>query len=116
MDIPAQLIQHVFVPIFFILFLSVIVWFFLVSRLYKLLSSKHPEIYKYLGEPTLFWNNSPKTAFLLMKFIFKKQYLGNNDLELEKLGRRMFAFSIMYITLFSFLFISFMLVGANAKP
>jgi len=116
MDNPAQYIQYVLFPIFTVLFLLVFVWFFLVSRLYKLLSSKHPDIYKNLGEPTLFWNNSPKSAFLLMKFIFKKQYLGSNDHKLEKLGGKMFALFIVYTALFAFLFISFMLVAANAKP
>ncbi len=51
-----------------------------------------------------------------MKFIFKKQYLGSNDHKLEKLGGKMFALFIVYTALFAFLFISFMLVAANAKP
>jgi len=116
MDDPAQFMQYVFFPVFTVLFLSVFVWFFLVSRLYKILSSNHPGIYKDLGEPTLFWNNSPKTAFLLMKFIFQKQYLGNNDSKLESLGSKMFAFFIMYTSLFAILFISFVLVALSAKP
>ena len=116
MDNPAQLIQHVFLLVFIVLFLSVFVWFFLVSRLYKLLSANHPEIYRKLGEPTLFWNNSPKTAFSLLKFVFTKQYLGNNDINLEKLGGKMYAFFIMYTSLFALLFISFIVVALNAKP
>lgn len=116
MDNLAQYIQSIFIPIFAVLFLSVFVWFFLVSRLYKILSTDHPDIYKDLGEPTLFWNNSPRTAFLLMKFIFKKQYLGKNNSKLENHGNIMFAFFIMYTTLFVFLFISFVLVPTNGKP
>ncbi len=116
MDNPVQFIQYVFFLVFTVLFLSVFAWFFLVSRLYKILASNHPIIYKDLGEPTLFWNNSPKTASLLMMFIFKKQYLGNNDSKLEKLGSKMFAFFIMYTLLFVFLFVAFVLVALSAKP
>jgi hypothetical protein len=116
MDDPAQYIQNVFIPVFTVLFLSVFVWFYLVSRLYNILSIEHPDIYKDLGEPTLFWNNSPRTALLLMKFIIKKKYLGHNSRKLEKHGNIMFMFFMFYTILFAFLFISFILVTAKAKP
>lgn len=118
MDNPAQYLQFILSPAFTVLFLflSVFVWFFLVSRLYKILSSNHPGIYKDLGEPTLSWNNSPKTAYILMKFILKKQYLGNSDIRLEKIGRAMFAFFILYTSSFALLFLLFILVALSAKP
>ena len=104
-----------FIPLFGVLFLSVFVWFFLVFKLYKLLASNHPEYYEGMGKPTLFWNNSPKSSLVLMKFILKKEYLQLHDKILEKHGNLMFAFFLVYLVLFTVLFILSFLMAVNVQ-
>ena len=94
------------VPLFFILFASVFVWFGLVSRLYKILATDHPQKYEEMGKPTLFWNNSPRSGWLLVKFIMKREYLGLRNQKLAKLGNFMFGFFVVYGILFGILIVS----------
>ena len=95
-----------FIGLFAVLFLSVFVWFFLVVRLFKLLKSEHPEKYREMGEPTLFWNNSPKTSWELMKFLLKRDYIDMNDPKLSTLGNAMLVFFVLYTLGFLYLFFS----------
>jgi len=94
-------------PILFgILFMSVFVWFFLVTRLFKLLKSEHPGKYREMGEPTLFWSNSPKASWELSKFLLKRDYAELNDPKLLSLGNTMLAFFVLYMAGFLYLFFS----------
>ena len=95
-----------FMPLFFVLFASVFVWFGLVSQLYKILATDHPQKYEEMGKPTLFWNNSPKSGWLLVKFIMKREYRGLGNQKLVKLGNFMFNFFVAYGILFSILFVA----------
>lgn len=117
MEQVAQQFFAFFIPLFFILFASVFVWFGMVSRLYKTLESEHPDIYEDMGKPTLFWNNSPRSAVVLVKFIMRKKYIHLGNMNLTRLGNFMYWFFIAYLLLFSVLFISVFLmtlfVGSN---
>ena len=104
-----------FLPLFGMLFASVIVWFVLVSKLYKTLESEHPQKYEEMGRPTLFWNNSPRSGWVLVKFIMKKEYFGLKNQKLVKLGNFMFGFFIAYGILFGVLFVSVLIMIAQAK-
>ncbi|KPK54328.1 MAG: hypothetical protein AMJ84_01480 [Acidithiobacillales bacterium SM23_46] len=95
-----------FVPLFFVLFASVFVWFGLTSRLYKILATDHPQKYEAMGKPTLFWNNSPRSGWLLVKFIMTREYLALGNQRLVKLGNFMFGFFVVYGVLFSVLFVA----------
>jgi len=106
MEHVAQQFIAFFIPLFFILFASGFVWFGMVSRLYKTLESEHPDKYEEMGKPTLFWNNSPKSAFTLIRFILKKEFIRLGNMKLTRLGNYMYWFFIAYVVLFSVLFIS----------
>jgi len=106
MEQVAQQFMAFFMPLFFILFASVFVWFGMVSRLYKTLESEHPDKYEEMGKPTLFWNNSPRSAIILVRFILKREFISLGNMKLTKLGNYMYWFFIVYVVLFSVLFIS----------
>ena len=116
MEDPALLIQNIIMPLFAILTIMVFLWFYLVHSLYKLLSDNHQALYKEMGEPTLFLNNTPRSGIALMKFIFRKQYKARGDIKLEKLGAVMFALFITYIVLLAFAIVAILAITQNAKP
>jgi hypothetical protein len=90
------------------------VWFILVAKLYKILAVDHPEIYESMGKPTLFWNKSPRSAWAIMKFIFRREYLALRSEKLAKLGNFMFLFSVGYLILFAVLFVLVLLMMSEA--
>lgn len=94
------------VPLFFVLFASVFVWLGLVSRLYTILATDHPEKYEEMGKPTLFRNNSPRSGWLLVKFVMKREYLALRNQKLAKLGNFMFGFFLVYGVLFGIFFVA----------
>lgn len=105
----------IFFPLFWVLFGSVLVWFVLVSRLYKILANEHPRKYEEMGKPTLFWNNSPKSGWVLMKFILKKEYRELKNPKLTGLGNFMFGFSVAYFVLFGSLLVLFFSAIVNVQ-
>jgi len=67
-------------PYLFILLILLALGGILINRsLYGKLKSTHPDVYKTLGEPTIFLNNSIKNSLLVNKFIWKRQYLKLRD-------------------------------------
>ena len=92
-------VSNAFVILFAILFLSVFFWFFLLIRLFDLLKSHHLEKYVEMGEPTLFWNSSPKTVWNTMKFLFRREYMRMDDPRLVTLGNTMLVFLIVFMPL-----------------
>lgn len=97
--------SEAFVILFSALFASVFVWFFLVSRLYRLLKTNHPGKYREMGEPTLFWNNAPKHSVELLKFLVTREYSRMGDSEVTRLGNIMLVFFILFML--GFLILSF---------
>src|SRR5882724_11677010 len=87
-----------------VLFASVIVWFFLVSGLFRRLRSQHPDKFREMGEPSLFMNNSPRTTIALMKFMFGRQDRELDDPGLSKLTVGMLWFFFCYFVVFISLF------------
>lgn len=79
---------------------------FLVARLFRLWKSEHPEKYRAMGEPTLFWNNSPKTSWELVKFLLKRDCAELDDPKLSSLGNAMLVFFVLYTMGFFYLFFS----------
>src|SRR5277367_1444676 len=56
-----------------ILFALVLVWFYLVTSLFRRLRTDHHAKFVEMGEPSLFVNNSPRTSFLLLRFLFRRE-------------------------------------------
>ena len=82
----------------------VFIWFVMIIVLFKMLKSKHLEKYKEMGEPSLFWNNSMKTSWATIKFLFKREHKGLNDRSLSLLSGSMLVFFAIYAILFFGLF------------
>ncbi|RUO38607.1 hypothetical protein CWE13_02880 [Aliidiomarina shirensis] len=95
-----------FAVIFVILLCSVLLWFFLCIRLFKILETRHPEKYESMGKPSLFLNNSISNNITFMKFLFKREWRGLNDPNLALLSNFMLVFFVVYMAVFLTLFVS----------
>lgn len=90
-----------FVPITFaVLMVMVLIWFAMIIALFKRLKLKHPAKYSDMGEPSLFWNNSLKTTWTTLKYLFKREHKELNDNSLSLLSDSMLVFLIIYVVLF----------------
>lgn len=89
-----------FYTLFFTTFAMVPVWFVLVSNLFRILRTRHPDKYSSMGNPTLFMNNSLATNNSMMRFLWGRQDRTLHDAELSKLTRFMLVFFIIYMVLF----------------
>lgn len=92
------------VAIFPSLFVMVVVWFVLITRLFKKLEHDHPDKYAEMGRPSLFLRNSISSNFATMKFLFAREHKALNDAKLSKLSDSMLAFFLVYLVLFFSLF------------
>lgn len=99
--------------IFYILFVTAIIinafYFFFLRKLFNLLKNKYPEKFKELGEPSLWWNNSPRNGMRVLRFISSKDPLFSSDNELFKTRTFAVVFLCLYITIFITLLMLFFL-------
>jgi hypothetical protein len=61
------------------LFLLLFVWLLLVAWMFRRLRGQHAETFAALGSPSLFLNNTPRTNWLFLKFLFQEQWQGLGD-------------------------------------
>ncbi|MGH8445447.1 MAG: hypothetical protein ACREVL_09270 [Solimonas sp.] len=52
----------------------VVFYFWKVHALFVHLRTHEPETFRQIGEPSLFWNNSPANNFKLFAFLYSKRY------------------------------------------
>lgn len=78
----------------------VFIWFAMIIALFRRLKSKHPPKYREMGEPSLFWNNSMKTVWSTLKYLFKREHKELNDSSLSLLSDSMLVFLVIYMILF----------------
>jgi high-affinity Fe2+/Pb2+ permease len=110
-----------FVPIIFaVLTVMVLIWFAMIIALFKRLKLNHPAKYSEMGEPSLFWNNSMRTVWATLKYLFKREHKELNDNSLSLLSDSMLVFLVIYvILLFGLIFgvlVTVMLRIPTAKP
>lgn len=82
-------------------FVIVAFYFLFLSRLFNLLKNKYPDKFRELGEPSLWWNNSPRNGIRVVRFISSKDPIFANDKEL--LNTKKLTSTFLYIGLVNFL-------------
>jgi hypothetical protein len=96
MSSPHTAVEPLMPYLFVTLTTAVALGFFLQFWMYRILRTRHPEIYDSLGRPTLFLNNSIQNSFAVQKFIFLGRFRQIDDPELVRLCTFLRAFSICY--------------------
>src|SRR5947207_4107524 len=90
-----------FGPLIFLAFLvCAVVSYATMAQLHRLLRERHPAVYDSLGQPTLFWNNSPKNSLAVLGFVLGGRFKQTHDPEVIRLCRFIRAFSYSYWTFF----------------
>lgn len=92
--------EEVFPIIFGSMMFMVLIWFVLLKIIFTKLEREHPEKYKQMGEPSLFFNNSLKTGLVTLKFIGKREHNNLNDPALSKLSDFALVFFVIYAVIF----------------
>ncbi len=94
--------------LFWTVFIMSVVFTMLRMRMYKILEKEHLKKYEEMGKPTVFLRSSISTIFLLIKFLWKREYIELNDKDLTSLGNLMLVlFVIQSIGLFIIFIIMF---------
>ena len=97
-------------PILFgILFCSVFAWFLMCYRLFKIWETRRPEKYEAKGKPSLIMNNTMRSNLTFMRFLFKREWQGLNDRDLETPSKAMLVFFGVYTVGFLALFVAVLL-------
>jgi len=101
-----------FSPIIFLVgFLCLIVTYAMMAQLHRALRERHPAIYDSLGQPTLFWNNSPKNSFAVLWFILTGRFRETHDVEVIRLCRFIRAFNYAYLAFFVGVVVAFFVLS-----
>jgi hypothetical protein len=90
-----------FGPLIFLVFaVCFVVSYATMAQLHRILRERHPAIYESLGQPTLFWNNSPKNSLAVVGYILSGRFKETGDAEVIRLCRFIQAFSYTYWAFF----------------
>ncbi|TCS36729.1 hypothetical protein [Reinekea marinisedimentorum] len=87
------------------LILSTLYWFYLCKKMYGMLGTRHESVYEELGKPTLFLNNTIENGRKFNRFLFKREWLSLDDVELEKHGGFMYFYFFVHGAIFVFLIV-----------
>jgi hypothetical protein len=94
-------------PVLFpVLFGMVIVWFVLIKLLFGRLERAHPQKYEAMGRPSLFLRNSIGGGWATIRFLVAREHKALNDSYLSKLSDFMLVFLVVYVVLFTSLFVA----------
>lgn len=88
------------IPLFGLLATMVAIWFLLVSWLFRRLRDCHHATYQAIGEPSLFWNNSPRNNWLFLKFLLSSQWRELNDSTISRIVAILRVWLVVYPILF----------------
>jgi len=90
-----------FGPLLFLAFVvCAVVSYATMAELHRMLRDRHPAVYESLGRPTLFWNNSMKNSFAVLRFILGGHFRETGDPAVIRLCQFIRAFSYTYWAFF----------------
>lgn len=93
--------QFIYPAIGVFLLAAVLVWFIKLNELFNYLKCNHIDIYKSIGEPKLFTNNSPSNNFAFLRFIFSNEGINSSDKFLERSCKFLVYFVCVYCLVFA---------------
>ena len=77
----------------------VLVWFVLVSLLFRRLATGHTRKYCDMGRPSLSLSSNATDTWALLKFLLAREHRGLGDRGLSRLSDCMLIFAIIYLVL-----------------
>ncbi len=67
------------VALFFAQAIGAVAYLIQTARLRGLLQQRHPQVWKSLGSPTLFFSNSPRNGMSVLDWLWRREYEGLGD-------------------------------------
>jgi hypothetical protein len=98
--------------LFAFLFVGTILYLALVRKLLNRLETNHPATWQELGVPSLFLNNTRINNLLVLRFLWKGQYLSLQDPALTQLASRIRGLLLVLAVSFGLLIIGVVTLGA----
>jgi hypothetical protein len=80
----------------------------LSSIAFKRLRETHPDTWEALGQPSLFWNSSPRNRWLFTRFVWSGSYRELNDPALDRLVVTLKTLSVLSGVAFAAVFLMLM--------
>jgi len=102
----------VLIVIFAFQFAGTILYLVLVRKLLSRLETNHTATWQELGVPSLFLNNNPRNNLLVLRFLWKRQYLSLQDPAITQLASRVRGLVLVLLVSFGFLIIGSFVLGA----
>ena len=88
------------VPLIAAMFLMVPIWFVVVSRYFRFLRENHADLYREMGSPSLFANNTPSNNVSFLRYVCGSKYLASEDSQLIKKSLFLKRFFYTYLAIF----------------
>src|SRR5688572_6328194 len=94
------------IALFCVLFAAAILWLVLVVWVFRRLRVGHPAVFEAVGKPDLIFNNTPRTNWLFLKFLYGREWQGLGDSTLSAVLWLMRFYLVAYTIGFAMLFAS----------
>lgn len=104
-----ELLLQVFYFLFGISFVNGAFYFIFLTKLINMLKEKYPDKFRELGEPSLWWNNSPRNGYRMLRFILSHDPIFSTDKELSTTKNFAYVFLCTGLLIFILLLILFSL-------
>lgn len=75
----------------------VVIWFYLLRRLFNRLEHDHTEKYEAMGRPGLFLRNNITSGFATFKFLFLREHRQLGDSGLSRLADGMLIYCVVFV-------------------
>lgn len=95
-----ELLTLLLVPLIAAMFLMVPIWFVVITKYFHYLRESQPDLYKEMGEPSLFSNNTPSNNLSFLRYVCSKRYLTSNDGQLISKSLFIKRFFYTYLVIF----------------
>jgi hypothetical protein len=95
------------------MFALAVIWLAAIVWLFRRLRTRHPVTYEAIGSPDLFRNNTLRTNWLFLKFLFGGQWQSLNDASLAIVARGMQVLFVVYFTGFAMFLATVATIGIN---
>jgi hypothetical protein len=88
------------------------VYLFLMGRLFNRLEAHHRSVYESMGSPSLVRNNNFRNNMLVLRWLWRKEYLNLPDLETVRRASRVRALLLILSVNFAILLVLFFVTSA----
>lgn len=110
-----EIITLILIPLIGSMFLMVPIWFVVISKYFRYLRENHSELYKEMGEPSLFMNNTPSNTVSFLRYVCGNKYLRSEDRQLISKSLFLKRFFYTYLVIFISVIIGFVSISSSLK-